>query len=393
MSGPRRTNPSLSIGPRRDGKGVVIYCQAGCDTAAVLAELGLTMADMFDDDGLRDALKPNATYTYAGGHWNKRIATSNGGKTFRQKPGSKDKSLFGVEHIGDATTVYVCEGEKGALAVRAVGGVAVATGGAKRTCDLDPLAGRDVILIADRDDAGRKWADKLSKALQGQVKVVASAVEAEKADVVDHIAAGYTLDELVPVDAPSPLDGMVDGAWLDAQVFPPLEYAVPGIIPEGFGLLVAPPKKGKSWLVADIGLAVAAGGKALGILKVVKRPVLFLALEDGHRRLQSRFRRLLRDEAIPPGIHVIVKARPDEAMAAIRGFLALHADARPLIILDTLGKVKPPKRSGEDSYLVDYAIGSTLKDAVDAVPGSTLLVVHHTRKAESADFVDGVSGT
>ena len=53
-----------------------------------------------------------------------------------------------------------------------------------------------------------------------------------------------------------------DGAWLDNQQFAPLEYAVPGIIPEGMGLLVAPPKKGKSWLVANIGLAVAAGGLA-----------------------------------------------------------------------------------------------------------------------------------
>jgi hypothetical protein len=55
------------------------------------------------------------------------------------------------------------------------------------------------------------------------------------------------------------LTGMRDGAWLDAQEFPPHEYAVPGIIPEGFGLLVAPPKAGKSWLVAGIGLACAVG--------------------------------------------------------------------------------------------------------------------------------------
>jgi hypothetical protein len=35
---------------------------------------------------------------------------------------------------------------------------------------------------------------------------------------------------------------MFDGSWLDSQRFPPLEYAVPGIVAEGFGLLVAPPK-------------------------------------------------------------------------------------------------------------------------------------------------------
>ena len=51
-----------------------------------------------------------------------------------------------------------------------------------------------------------------------------------------------------------------NGTWLDEQHFPPLEYAVPGIITEGMGLLVGPPKKGKSWFVGNIGLAVAAGG-------------------------------------------------------------------------------------------------------------------------------------
>ena len=195
------------------------------------------------------------------------------------------------------------------------------------------------------------------------------------------------------VTEPGLLDGMVDGAWLDAQTFPPLEWAVDGIVPEGFGLLVAPPKAGKSWMVAGIGLACAAGGYALGKIAVGKRPVLYLALEDGHRRLQSRFRTIMEGQPIPAGMHVITKAQSFEVPAMIEEWLALHPGEKPLIILDTLGKVKPPKRSGEDSYAADYAIGGRLKDLIDAVPGATLLVVHHTRKAESEDYVDAVSGT
>jgi len=192
---------------------------------------------------------------------------------------------------------------------------------------------------------------------------------------------------------PGLLVGMVDGAWLDAQTFPPLEWPVDGIVPEGFGLLVAPPKAGKSWMVAGIGLACAAGGYALGKIAVSKRPVLYLALEDGHRRLQSRFRTIMEGQPIPAGMQVITKAQSFEVPAMIEEWLALHPGEKPLIILDTLGKVKPPKRSGEDSYAADYAIGGRLKDLIDAVPGATLLVVHHTRKAESDDFVDAVSGT
>jgi hypothetical protein len=31
--------------------------------------------------------------------------------------------------------------------------------------------------------------------------------------------------------------------------------------------------------------------------------------------------------------------------------------------------------------------------AVDAVPGASLVVVHHTRNTESSDFIDSVSGS
>lgn len=187
---------------------------------------------------------------------------------------------------------------------------------------------------------------------------------------------------------------MVNGAWLDAQNFPPLVYAVPGIVPEGFGLLVAPPKAGKSWFVADAGLAVAAGGKALGRITVgAQRPVLYLALEDGHRRLQSRFRRIMADQPIPEAIHVIIRAQPYQVIPMIAEFLQRHSDRQPLIILDTLGRAKPSRPAGADPYQFDYQVGVQLKTAVDQTPGATLLVVHHTRKQESSDFVDSVSGT
>lgn len=77
----------------------------------------------------------------------------------------------------------------------------------------------------------------------------------------------------------------------------------------------------------------------------------------------------------------------------ISEFLQRHSEAKPLIIVDTLGKARPPRPPGTDLYAWDCAIGSQLKDEIDKVPGATLLVVHHTRKAESADFVDSVSGS
>ena len=185
----------------------------------------------------------------------------------------------------------------------------------------------------------------------------------------------------------------VTAAWLDAQVFPPLEWIVEGVLPEGMGLLVAPPKAGKSWMVAGVALGCAAGGCALGKVPVKKRPVLYLALEDGHRRLQQRFRTLMEGQPLPDGLEVVTRASSNEALILVDEFLRRHQRDAPLVIIDTLGKVKPPKTSHEESYAADYRIGGVLKQRIDDVPGGCLLLVHHTRKAESADFIDSVSGT
>jgi hypothetical protein len=119
---------------------------------------------------------------------------------------------------------------------------------------------------------------------------------------------------------------------------------VPGMVPEGFGLLVRPPKPGKSWLVANVGLGCAAGGLALGRIRVDKRAVLYLALEDGKRRLQSRSRRIMCSQPIPPGIHFITKAKPAEVIPMMTEFLQRHSGDNPLIILDTYGKARPSGR-------------------------------------------------
>src|SRR5665648_39471 len=184
------------------------------------------------------------------------------------------------------------------------------------------------------------------------------------------------------------------GEWLDAQTFPPLSWAVPGIVPEGFGLFTGPPKSGKSWATLGVILAVAAGGYAFGKVPVGQpRPVLLLALEDGHRRLQDRCRRLLCGEPIPALLDYTTRATPGEVLPLIGAWLDQHHDARPLVVLDTLGKVSPPALPGESAYARDYRIGGHLKALTDAHPGAALVVVHHTRKLGSDDWMDSTSGT
>lgn len=197
-----------------------------------------------------------------------------------------------------------------------------------------------------------------------------------------------------PDDPEGLLNALRNGTWLDAQSFPPLQYHVDRLIPEGLSLMVGAPKIGKSWFVLDILLAIAAGGYALGQIPVEQRQVLYLGLEDGDRRLQDRCRTLLGDAPIPESFHYITKIVPGMVLDTIKEWLEVHGrDGNPLIVIDTLGKVMPPATLGESTYQRDYRIGSALKGLVDDRPGTALLVNHHDRKASSEDFVDAVSGT
>ena len=185
-----------------------------------------------------------------------------------------------------------------------------------------------------------------------------------------------------------------DGEWLDRQVFPPLTYIVPKLLPAGLTLIAGPPKIGKSLLVLDWLLAVASGGLALGKQPIGQaQDVLYLALEDGDRRLQARCRHLLADdEPIPARLRYILSVPPGQVLAVLGQALAEYPETA-LVVIDTLARVMPPPVPAESAYLRDYRVASRLKRIADERPGLGVGLVHHSRKARGEDFIDDVSGT
>jgi RecA-family ATPase len=85
----------------------------------------------------------------------------------------------------------------------------------------------------------------------------------------------------------------ISAASLRRKEFAPARYVVPGYIAEGCTLLAGRPKLGKSWLVLEMGLAVAMGGVCLGGIACEQGAVLYLALEDNQSRLQKRVDKVL----------------------------------------------------------------------------------------------------
>lgn len=201
------SSPSLSVSPRRDGKGVVLHCHAGCDTTAVVAALGLTMADLFDEPKARQVFSARRDYRYPDG----RVVHRRPGKSFPQSGNTKGRSLFNADRLGEASTVYVVEGEKDAEAIGEIAGaVAVCSAmGAKKAhrSDWEPLRGKHVVIIADKDEPGREHAAQVAELVRDIAASVRIAEAKAGKDAADHLAAGHSLTELEPVPTPSDIDG------------------------------------------------------------------------------------------------------------------------------------------------------------------------------------------
>lgn len=182
-------------------------------------------------------------------------------------------------------------------------------------------------------------------------------------------------------------------AELGEMLLPPLRYIVEGMLPMGMGVLVAKPKIGKSWMVLDLCLAAARGEPFLGS-PTSPHGALYLALEDGKSRMQTRLRKLTAGRPLPQNLHIQFTApRLDEGLLdGLGAFLDEHPDVH-LVCIDTLSKIKPKGKPFENAYDADYAYMGQLKQFADS-RGICVLLVHHTRKSKSLDdSFDNINGS
>ena len=165
---------------------------------------------------------------------------------------------------------------------------------------------------------------------------------------------------------------------------------IDGLLYTGTYLFVGAPKVGKSFLMAQLAYHVSMGLPLWGYA-VRQGIVLYLALEDDHRRLQERLYRMFGTDSTPDLRFAICAKKLDNGLEEqLKKFILEHSDTR-LVIIDTLQKVR---ENGMDkySYASDYDVITGLKQFADA-SGICLLLVHHTRKQQADDRFDMISGT
>lgn len=184
-------------------------------------------------------------------------------------------------------------------------------------------------------------------------------------------------------------------ADLEHKEFKPINWIIPEMLPDGFSLLAGKPKKGKSWMALNMALAVASGGKFFG-KDVPQGEVLYLALEDGQRRLKLRLRQLCGPgESFPKSLYFVDNSQFPRfnrgGWEALLRHLDKHTNTK-LVVIDTLARVMPRQVNQGSQYHHEYDFTAHLQtEATKREIG--ILSIAHLRKADSDDPFDSISGT
>jgi hypothetical protein len=234
---------------------IALKCFDGCATVQILASLGLKVNDLYDD-GPAYGKKLVEAYGYVDQHGAPLVEKVRfHPKDFR--PRRQDLESGGwlwdrrgvpyvlyrlprvLEAVQTGERIYVNEGEKAVHALERVG--AVATCGWRGSSEdwtrrpeyTEALRGAYVVIVADRDEAGRKHARGVYAALRdvaAEVTLVEAATSREHADAADHLAAGFGLDDFAPLSPALPSDEPATLQPVPAE--PPVLAAEQQILPK-----------------------------------------------------------------------------------------------------------------------------------------------------------------
>lgn len=317
--------------------------------------------------------------------------------------------LYHLPEVIKSDQVIVVEGEKDADNLMNLGFTATCNSGGAgkwRPEYSEYLKDKDITLIPDNDEPGRAHMKNIAASLDGKAKSIKwfkLPGIPEKGDVSDFIetfgddtaAAGERIALMIDGTQEYVMPGYSFSAGeLMKRIIPETVWAVPGILPEGCGVLAGKPKMGKSIAAMNLAIAIANGGKVFGKIPVKQGPVLYLALEDTQRRLQQRIKQMVELDSVPYNLHISTEwPRMGEG-----GITQLESEIKRikglrLVIIDTLKMIRPVEKDrNKGLYDRDYEPIARLKMIADKYNVS-ILIIHHLRKSASEDVFDTMSGS
>ena len=304
---------------------------------------------------------------------------------------SFNDGFFTVGEIADR--VYVCEGIGQAWAVnKATGAAAVVCFGAGRMATVakvlrDKFPSVGLVIVPDRGKENQ--AAEIAAAVVGQwVEMPANKPSNYDAnDYLQEAGASVLAALLERPKAPAMRFKLLSGA--DLCNAPPMRWTVRGVLPvDGLAALYGASGSGKSFLILDMGCAVAGGAAEWFGRRVKQAPVTYACLE-GEAGMGKRVKAwsLHHGKPIPDALRFITEPFdllsgdvPELAKGMIAG-----GGAGGVVIIDTLNRAAP---GADENSSVDMGNIIAAAKQLQSLIGGLVLLVHHTGK----DTTKGLRG-
>jgi archaellum biogenesis ATPase FlaH len=167
-----------------------------------------------------------------------------------------------------------------------------------------------------------------------------------------------------------------------------VSYSVTGLLPTGgLSVLAGKPKAGKTTFARQLAVAVAQGEPFLD-RETESGTVLYVAIEEKQAEVIAHFRQLGLHDSDP--VHVITGAVPkDKAVAMLEASLRSTPNVK-LVIIDPIFRFVGVRDSSDYIQVTD-ALEPLLE--LSRKYGVHILTVHHMKKRETEDVMDGALGS
>jgi hypothetical protein len=424
--------PSLSVS-EKEGK-TLWFCHQGCDQGVITDAIHLLFpapeSPRLNGHVAVTTKAPakETVYDY-GTAKHLRLDFPDGTKRMWWEPGVQMHTLplWNAELLEDHREnrpdepVLLVEGEKAADRAVACGFTAVSLPGGSSQRNfgaaLEALRGLRVVLIPDLDEPGSKFMDAVAPAVSKEaVEVrrgtVAPFLSGKGADVADLLALAdgeerevrrmlrAIVDDAEPVRQTAP--EVSADRWEDFNDLadePDEEMVSYGLFSEGLWILAGAPKLGKSYFGLSYCHGLSIGGAVLGQIQVEEPcDVLALILEDGRRRYKKRLKERIENLPRPVRGRFLIRFKwprlDDESLSKLEGEVQIRSAAgrKVVVVIDTGTKLRPLEDKSSSIYMGDYNFLDPLTEIAQR-HHALIMVIAHTRKAPSIDFIDSVIGS
>jgi AAA domain/CHC2 zinc finger len=270
------------------------------------------------------------------------------------------------------------------------------------------FAGKFVVIFADNDESGETWAQAVAYNVEPyayQVKIVRLPGLPEKGDVSDWLQT-HTAKELeaqistAPAWQPEKPQHAYDQDAVEFAAEAPanVDWLVEDLIPRGSaGIFGGVPKATKSLSALDMCMSLSCGVSWLGLKISARVKTYLVSREDAPGLTQRRIKQLIAGRAdyrnlsdwmrITTRRHVAdLEVTSEEHLGKL--IERIRAFGAELVILDVFRKLY--KGDENDNEVMDAVLEKV--NRIRSETGAAIALVHHIRKAETADIFSGLRG-